>query len=893
MYKIGPKSETKKSNWKSPSYGIQPIVHLEVKSGDKFNIVQTVSGNPTIQLGYYPQSYVGDALNHTLNKMLDNQDPSLKPNGRAHYVTYQNPINNNRINYTLFEFEVNGEYYVCDTRNHATLPENAKYNNGQSIDITSAQWFKVEPLVWEITNWDNAPTFINPLGKPLNQNNILELKCKDVITCLPLFLNNRIGNRDEHAGIWQNSLVRAYLNGYDLNHEIKSLKNGDVKKTPSQLYDFQNPPLVSFIDEVFNAPQMTMSQLKSDNTTNSIINNIKRKKDSKYGITIDETPMSIDEQLQFYVENRMPFMLHGKSGIGKSRRIKDIDPNFVSLTLRNGILPEEVIGKDFTDEHGVNRWAPPSFYNALTDICEREPDKNHVLFLDEITNVNEHEQSLAYDIVLNHSIKPNFGKLPDNCVVVAAGNAKDESEAAYNMPEPLFRRFTGHIYLPLDVPSFLEWGSELRENSELTNIHPLISSFISTYPKLLYSEYDPEKEGKNYAVDPRAWEQVSDILYNNKGRISKQLLANKIGDNYADMLIAYASKNFITIEDIMEDNYDAEDIPTSIDEQYALVLSLRRANEQEVEKIRHFISKYLSGEMVAKFDFIWVNKDPERAMIIGELKEKQKDIQPENNIVNNSTTSKKIKITEFCDSNWKEDDDSVVLNFNELRKDIKAIYCDSEPKAECLCKAFHRLNKKWITGESFETTTHYTPNICYYNYGAYQTRNQIIDDEFLAKNFYSFDEVDFKGALSKEEIAQVEKLIAESKDYYKDDIITFCGTDEDWSDAFRRNKKAIHCKTPVQASILLSALECLGKNIYGKNARSPEITSSILFDFDNETYITNTGDIEKLSTIDPYTFNVLEFDEVDFDDIPFNTPTERKLWETYLEDRKKESSLVK
>ena len=89
------------------------------------------------------------------------------------------------------------------------------------------------------------------------------------------------------------------------------------------------------------------------------------------------------------------------------------------------------------------------------------------------------------------------------------------------MPEPLFRRFHGHIYLPLDVPSFLEWGSELRKDAGNPNIHPIVARYIATYPKQFYSEYDPEKEGENFAIDPRAWEQISDIIYDNNGSIQK------------------------------------------------------------------------------------------------------------------------------------------------------------------------------------------------------------------------------------------------------------------------------------------------------------------------------------------------------------------------------------
>ena len=180
-------------------------------------------------------------------------------------------------------------------------------------------------------------------------------------------------------------------------------------------------------------------------------------KDTINAISIDDNKMSVDEQIEFYIKNKMPFMLHGMSGVGKSRRIKDIDPDYVSIYLRNGMVPEEVIGKTIypnNDTTQVGKWIAPSWYGDLCEKCEREKDKVHVLFIDELTNAKETVQSFAYHLVLEHSIAPNLGKLPDNCVVVCAGNSRNESEAANIIPEPLFRRFVAHIYLE---PKVSDW----------------------------------------------------------------------------------------------------------------------------------------------------------------------------------------------------------------------------------------------------------------------------------------------------------------------------------------------------------------------------------------------------------------------------------------------------
>ena len=316
-------------------------------------------------------------------------------------------------------------------------------------------------------------------------------------------------------------------------------------------------------------------------------------------------------------------MLHGPSGVGKTRRIEEADPDFVSIVLRNGILPEEVIGKTIypnNDKTKAGTWVPPAWYVDLCEKCEREPDKQHVLFIDEITNVKPSEQSLVFHLVLNNSIGPNIGKLPQNVVVAAAGNSKEESEAAYNMPEPLFRRFDGHIELRPDVQLWLEWGSEQSDKGEgRLKVHPLVANFVGAYgSQVFYSPYDSEDPPK-YAIDPRGWEQVSDIIYDNKGLIAKELIENKVGKEIAATFVAFAQTPPLMVEDVIDKNYDYNDIPTQFDAKYALALSLRSASIEEIQQVREFINDELGAEILSMFDLVWVGEDDEKAIHLAGL----------------------------------------------------------------------------------------------------------------------------------------------------------------------------------------------------------------------------------------------------------------------------------
>ena len=383
-----------------------------------------------------------------------------------------------------------------------------------------------------------------------------------------------------------------------------------------------------------NAEQIRSDYLKShpqtpEKSDNSAEKERQTARQKKYGIEVSEEPMPLKEQIEFYIQNGMSFMLHGPSGVGKSCRVKEIDPDLTSITLCNGILPEDVIGKTIypngvgTDGALGGVWSPPNWYVELCKKCETEPNKKHVLFIDEVTNARETTQSLIYHVALEKSIAQGVGKLPDNAVVVLAGNSKEESGAAYNMPAPLFRRLS-HIYLDLNIQEWLEWGSERSkhhpETPDRLNIHPLVASFVATYgQKVFYSEYDEEDPGK-FALDPRKWEKVSDKIYANKGVMRREILEADIGPELAASLLSYAKNPPLSVEDILSGEYGSGDIPKSHDARLALTLSLRHATAKEVGKVREFIDTELGAENRAIFDSVWVGKDDTRALQLASLR---------------------------------------------------------------------------------------------------------------------------------------------------------------------------------------------------------------------------------------------------------------------------------
>ena len=321
--------------------------------------------------------------------------------------------------------------------------------------------------------------------------------------------------------------------------------------------------------------------------------------------TVDSTPMTTHAKLKFFIENKFPVMLHGPSGVGKSRRVEDIDPNLTNIPLFDGVLPEDIVGKTrYASDRPEGVWTPPDWYVTLKKKCDAEKNKVHVLFIDEVTNASENTQSLIYNIVLNNSITVGNGKLPENCTVVLAGNNKEESSAAYNMPEPLFRR-SAHIYMDANIPDWLEWGSRKKTNSaKELNIHPIVSSFVATNGNsVFYTPYD-EDEGNQHAIDPRGWEQVSNMIYANRGKVNRDLLETKLDEQTATDFMEFAKHPPLSYDRIISGSFDASDIPSAVDEKLALVYSLRYTPDKTSGQVSDFVQKFLGEEYLEMYSCI-------------------------------------------------------------------------------------------------------------------------------------------------------------------------------------------------------------------------------------------------------------------------------------------------
>ena len=224
-----------------------------------------------------------------------------------------------------------------------------------------------------------------------------------------------------------------------------------------------------------------------------------------------------------------PLFLWGPPGIGKSELVegitKEMGGRMYDLRLAQ-MDPTDIRGIPYYNkDNGLMDWAPPIDLPSAEDAAQYPVV---TLFLDEMNSAAPSVQAAAYQLVLNRRI----GKyvLPDNVVIIAAGNREGDKGVTYRMPAPLANRFV-HLEMRVDYESWLQWATENR-------VHKDVIGYISFAKQDLY-DFDPKSSSRSFAT-PRSWSFVSELLEDGVSDSTiTDLVAGTIGDGTAVKFMAH------------------------------------------------------------------------------------------------------------------------------------------------------------------------------------------------------------------------------------------------------------------------------------------------------------------------------------------------------------------
>ena len=387
--------------------------------------------------------------------------------------------------------------------------------------------------------------------------------------------------------------------------------------------DFDRTDIKTFMDRYLSRDLVQSRGIAEQTRVSS-----KATKKNKNPYNFDFTEASDEDIIKGALKSNVAIFLHGKPGCGKSDRVKQLDPDFIELNLSH--LDPELLDGLAGEKDGKEVHIKPPWLEELEEKCKDEPDKIHILFLEELTNASHVMQSKAYGIALDKKVAGRW-KLPENARVVAAGNELEDSLVANEMAEPLYDRFA-HVNIETTKENWLEWAvtpeshysrlDYVKEDAKRPKIHPAIYGYISLKgDEVLRTPYN--KEHPQPHADPRRWKMASDMLYASNNPSTLKAI---VGEDLTRDFIAFCQTPTISIEDVLKGKYTEDEIKEmDIGMKLATISGLVAVDTENMPKIREFAKK-LGPEMCKKFEIQWTHGDEDRLEQLQELIMQEKDI---------------------------------------------------------------------------------------------------------------------------------------------------------------------------------------------------------------------------------------------------------------------------
>ena len=303
-----------------------------------------------VEYGYYPQKAVSRDMQKKLEMAF--QSKCLTLTGKK-YTTDSRKYNEYNKEFSPKEheeFQLDGKRYVRVEANSCFRGDEFKLSNGESYRDGDSVWLEVAPVKW-----------------------LVDEKAKIMITDKIIFAGVQFKHtRDYHTEDFDKTDIKKFMDTY-FSKEILQIRNEKIE------------------EQIQNADADAKKTKKRENPYNFEFREVEE-----------------EEIIREAIRSNISIFLHGKPGCGKSDRVKQLDPDFIELNLSH--LDPELLDGLAGEKNGEEVHIKPPWLKELEEKCKEEPNKIHILFLEEITNASQMMQSKAYGIALDKKVAGNNSK---------------------------------------------------------------------------------------------------------------------------------------------------------------------------------------------------------------------------------------------------------------------------------------------------------------------------------------------------------------------------------------------------------------------------------------------------------------------------------------------------
>ena len=291
-------------------------------------------------------------------------------------------------------------------------------------------------------------------------------------------------------------------------------------------------------------------------------------------------------------KKKRPIFLWGPPGIGKSDIVHQIGYGMDAYVIDVRLSlwePTDIKGIPYYAANDNSmQWAAPA------ELPTMELAKKHkwiILFLDEMNSAAPAVQAAAYQLILNRKVGQYT--LPDNVLIVAAGNREADKGVTYRMPAPLANRFV-HLELAVDFDDWFQWAVD-------NNQHKDVVGYLQFSKKDLY-DFDPKSPSRSFAT-PRSWSFVSELLDDEDDEETlTDLVSGSVGEGLAVKFMAHrkVASEMPNPTDILAGKIK-ELKATEISAMYSLTVSLcyelKEAHDKKSSKFDDMVNNFLRFAM--------------------------------------------------------------------------------------------------------------------------------------------------------------------------------------------------------------------------------------------------------------------------------------------------------
>ncbi|MCQ2772378.1 MAG: AAA family ATPase [Bacilli bacterium] len=309
-------------------------------------------------------------------------------------------------------------------------------------------------------------------------------------------------------------------------------------------------------------------------------------------------------------------------GQGKSQSVRQIADKLGQTTKKKVVVtdvrlllfnPIDLRGIPVAnDDKTLAVWLKPKIFQM-----DSSEDVINILFLDELSAAPSSVQAAAYQITLDRTVGEH--KLPDNCIVMAAGNRVTDKSVAIKMPKALANRMM-HFEVASDFDSWKTWAIR-------NDVNPKVVGYLSFSHKPL-NKFETNTDAVAFAT-PRSWEMVSNVLNNVSDDVDKvfNLVAGLIGNGAATEFRSWCSV-YSSLPDIpsifkgKETSMPPKDISTL----YALCSGMtdyfrrnKKKKDEVANSIRYALNMPKDFSTMLMFEYFTVEPDIKTFLTIPEF----------------------------------------------------------------------------------------------------------------------------------------------------------------------------------------------------------------------------------------------------------------------------------